>query len=110
MKEDHSRFIALLNNYGTLTSSEIRRHYNDWTDTYVRQLAKELNFEGIPVVSNEYGFWLATTPEEIDSYVMNLKSRISAISERIECLQKIKIDMITKNPQISIFEKLKEDL
>ena len=63
--------------------------FGDWqtsTSYRIRELAREANLAGHPVVSGQGGFWLAGSFEEIRAYEQSLISRAMAILERARAL------------------------
>ncbi len=65
------------------------------TDYEVRLALRELNLEGKPVVTfiePPYGACYAIHQDEIDGYRANLISRLTAIKERIDALDRIRIE------------------
>lgn len=52
----------------------------------VRELAREANLAGYPVVSGPAGFWLASSFEEIRAYEQSLISRAMTILARARAL------------------------
>ena len=56
------------------------------TAVKVRELAREANLAGYPVVSGPAGFWLASSFEEIRAYEQSLISRAMAILARARAL------------------------
>ncbi|MHC4175906.1 MAG: hypothetical protein ACYSWU_00255 [Planctomycetota bacterium] len=65
------------------------------TAAKVRELAREANLAGHPVVSGPDGFWLARTFEEIREYEQSLISRAMAILQRASALA----DVVPKGSQ-----------
>lgn len=59
----------------------------------VRDAARHLNLSGVPVVSGESGFWIATTAGEVRVYIESLMARNRAVWIRIEALKRIADDM-----------------
>lgn len=55
----------------------------------VRDAARHLNMAGVPVVSDERGFWIATTGDEVRAYRDALLARNRAIQVRCDALNSI---------------------
>ena len=69
---------------------------NDWsaTNVKIRKAAKSiLHDKKIPIVSCRKGFYVATNTEEIDDYIVDLKSRIKGMNKDIRVLKEIRSEM-----------------
>lgn len=65
------------------------------TDYDIRLALRELNLEGKPIVTfidPPYGACYAIHQDEIDEYRANLVSRLTALKERIEALDQIRLE------------------
>lgn len=89
--------VSCLEDFGTGVACAISAVGLEWelhlpktkTGTVVRELAREANLEGIPVLSGRGGFFLAETFEEIRAYEQELISRAMAILERARALASV---------------------
>jgi len=74
--------------------------------TQVRDIIRQLRREGYEICSNEKGYWMAQTSEEVDDIIKNLKSRSLSMLETITSLQRRSYQMkYRENNQEEMFKE-----
>lgn len=62
--------------------------------TQIRAEVNRLRTEGIPIASDDKGYYIATTQEELTATIRNLQSRSNAMCKAIEGLMEAKRKLI----------------
>jgi hypothetical protein len=65
------------------------------SDREIRQVLRELDMKGEPILTSirePFGVFYAVTQAEIETYRANLISRLTALKERIQAIEKMRIE------------------
>lgn len=54
--------------------------------TYLRKVINQLRIDGVPICSNNEGYWYAGSPQEIAMTIVQLNSRITGIKNAVKGL------------------------
>lgn len=98
------KFLQMLQNYGKCTNEDFREHLGMFPAD-VRRYVHALRIKGVPICSSSRkssGYWIGSK-EEIEETIAHLKSRIHAMREVVNALEKCD-EEVFKN-QIEMGEK-----
>lgn len=87
-----------------LTASRIK-HWKGLSGTETRALCHYLRVNGVPIGSNNKGYFYAHSPEELESTIKHMGQRINSISEIKESLIKTQRQMKNEHSQIGLFRE-----
>jgi glutathionyl-hydroquinone reductase len=79
-----------------ITSTEINRLTNIKGST-IRKIVNNSRANFVPIASDEYGYFMAETPEELNHTIAQINSRIHKMIQAREGLKKAQILMKEKN-------------
>ena len=88
-----------------ITGKDLARVMGELDDRRIRKEIRELIADGHPIASSTespYGYFIAETPEEVDQYLKQLKSRLVKDAYRRRDFKKAASKALNKEKQLAL--------